>query len=249
MSGHNKWSSIKHKKAAADAAKGKVFTKVVKEITVAARMGGGDPVHNPRLRSAISAAKAASMPSANIERAIKKGTGELEGLHYEEIVYEGYGPGGVAIMVEATTDNKNRTNTEVRTAFNKLNGNLGSAGCVSYMFKHRGVFVFNKANTHEDKLMEFALEIGADDVIPDEDIIIVYTEPSKYYEIKDLFDKQTSFTYESTELTKVSETRTKVEQRDAETLAKLIDKLDDLDDVQNVYHNVELDDTFLNAMG
>src|SRR6266581_1403339 len=178
MSGHSKWSTIKHKKGAADAKRGKVFTRILKEMTVAARMGGGDPIGNPRLRAAIAEAKANNMPKDNIERAVKRGTGEIEGVTYEELTYEGYGPGGVAVMVETMTDNTNRTTPEIRHAFEKAGGNMGTQGSVRFQFDRKGYFAIEKSAVNEDRLMEVALEAGADDLqTPDPDIYEIYTTP------------------------------------------------------------------------
>ena len=184
MSGHNKWSSIKHRKGAQDAKRGKIFTKLIKEITVAARFGGGDIDANPRLRSAVAAAKTENMPKDNIERAIKKGTGELEGVSYEESSYEGYGPGGAAILVESLTDNKNRAVADIRHIFNKYGGNMGENGCVAWMFDKKGYFAVDKAAVGEDKLMEIALEAGAEDVREEDDCFEVITEPEDFEEVK-----------------------------------------------------------------
>src|SRR6056297_1178115 len=180
MSGHNKWSSIKHKKGAADAKRGKIFTKIIKEMTVAARMGGGDPETNPALRTAVNKAKSENMPKDNIERAIKKGTGELGGVDYIELTYEGYGPGGVAILIETLTDNKNRTAADIRSIFSKHNGNLGETGCVSYMFQRKGIITLDASNYTEDDVLEAALEAGAEDVSSTEDEIEVITSPDDF---------------------------------------------------------------------
>src|SRR6266403_3520598 len=189
MSGHSKWSTIKHKKAAKDARKGKLFTKFIKEITVAARMGGGDLNSNPRLRTAVLTARAQSMPNDNIERAIKKGTGELEGVTYEEIQYEGYGPGGVAIIAQVLTDNKNRTVSEIRRMFTKHGGNLGETGCVSWMFDKKGLIAIEKAQVDEDRLMSIVLEAGAEDVKDEGDIFEVVTQPEDFERVKETFDR------------------------------------------------------------
>ncbi|WP_298436650.1 YebC/PmpR family DNA-binding transcriptional regulator [Geobacter sp.] len=238
MSGHNKWSTIKHKKGAADAKRGKIFTKLIKEITVAAKLGGGDPNGNPRLRTAVDKAKAENMPKDNIERAIKKGTGELEGVNYEEIVYEGYGPGGVAVLVECMTDNRNRTVGEVRSTFTKCNGNMGETGCVSWMFDKKGLIVFAKSVDFE-KLFETALEAGAEDVTDEEEQYEVLTDPSSFIEVRTALEKA-GFKYESAEITMIPQTMVKLDGKNAENMLKLMDRMEDNDDVQNVYANFDI---------
>lgn len=238
MSGHNKWSTIKHKKGAADAKRGKVFTKIIKEITVAAKLGGGDPNGNPRLRSAVDKAKAENMPKDNIERAIKKGTGELEGVNYEEIIYEGYGPGGVAVLVECMTDNRNRTVGDVRSTFTKCNGNMGETGCVSWMFDKKGLIVVSKDADFE-KLFEVALESGAEDVADEEEQYEVLTDPSSFIEVRDALEKA-GFAHESAEITMIPQTMVKLDGKNAENMLKLMDRLEDNDDVQNVYANFDI---------
>ncbi|AJE02831.1 YebC/PmpR family DNA-binding transcriptional regulator [Geobacter pickeringii] len=238
MSGHNKWSTIKHKKGAADAKRGKIFTKIIKEITVAAKLGGGDPNGNPRLRSAVDKAKAENMPKDNIERAIKKGTGELEGVNYEEIVYEGYGPGGVAVLVECMTDNRNRTVGEVRSIFTKCNGNMGETGCVSWMFDKKGLIVFGKA-VDFDTLFETALEAGAEDVSDEEEQYEVLTDPSSFIEVRTALENA-DFKYESAEITMIPQTMVKLDGKNAENMLKLMDRMEDNDDVQNVYANFDI---------
>lgn len=238
MSGHNKWSTIRHKKGAADAKRGKVFTKIIKEITVAARIGGGDPNGNPRLRAAVDKAKAENMPKDNIERAIKKGTGELEGATYEEITYEGYGPGGVAVLVDAMTDNRNRTVSEVRSIFTKNNGNMGETGCVSWMFSKKGLIIFSK-NVDFDKLFEAAIEAGAEDVSDEEEQIEVTTDPGNFAEVRDALAKA-GFKYESADITMIPQTMVKLEGKQAESMLRLMERLEDNDDVQNVYANFDI---------
>jgi YebC/PmpR family DNA-binding regulatory protein len=238
MSGHNKWSTIKHKKGAADAKRGKIFTKIIKELTVAAKLGGGDPDGNPRLRTAIDKAKAENMPKDNVERAIKKGVGGLEGTNYEESVYEGYGPGGVAVLVEVMTDNRNRTVSDVRSIFTKCNGNMGEAGCVSWLFDKKGLILFPK-DTDFDKLFEAAIEAGADDVSEEEEQIEVTTDPSSFIEVRDALEKA-GFKYESAEITMIPQTMVKLEGKQAESMLKLMDRLEDNDDVQNVYANFDI---------
>jgi YebC/PmpR family DNA-binding regulatory protein len=248
MSGHSKWSTIKHKKAAKDAKRGKVFTKLIKEITVAARMGGsGDPNFNPRLRTAVLAAKAASMPNDNIDRAIKKGTGESDGATYEEISYEGYGPGGVAILVRALTDNRNRTVADVRGFFTKHGGNLGESGCVGWMFSKRGVLVVDRGAADEERLMEVALESGADDVGDSGDSFEVTTSPEAFEAVRDALGKA-GIAVASSEVTMVPQTTVHVTGREAQQLVKLLEALEDHDDVQNVSANADLDEDELAQM-
>ncbi|SHF40611.1 DNA-binding regulatory protein, YebC/PmpR family [Desulfacinum infernum DSM 9756] len=248
MSGHSKWSTIRHKKAAQDAKRGKIFTKLIKEITVAARMGGGDPEANPRLRAAIAAAKAENMPKENIERAIKKGTGELEGTAYEEVIYEGYGPGGVAILVEAMTDNRNRAASEVRHIFSKNGGSLGEAGCVAWMFDKHGLIVFSKEKVSEEEVMEVALEAGAEDVRDQEDQFEVVTTVADFEKVKAAFD-QRGLVYEMAEVTMVPQTTVRVEdEKTAQQLLRLMDMLEDNDDVQHAYANFDIPDEILNAV-
>jgi YebC/PmpR family DNA-binding regulatory protein len=247
MSGHSKWSTIKHKKGAADAKRGKIFTKLIKEITVAARMGGGDPDANPRLRHALNAARAQNMPKDNFERAIKKGTGELEGVNYEEIVYEGYGPGGVAVLVECMTDNRNRTIAEVRHAFGKAGGNVGTDGCVAWMFDKKGLISVSKEAADEDTLMEVALDAGAEDIKDEGDVFEVITAPADFDAVKEAVD-QAQIEYELAEITMIPQNMTKVEGKDAESMVKFMDALDDLDDVQKFYSNADIPDEVFNAM-
>jgi YebC/PmpR family DNA-binding regulatory protein len=244
MSGHSRWATIKRKKGAADAKKGKTFTKVVREITTAARMGGGDPNANPRLRAAIAVAKAERMPNDTVERAIKKGTGTLEGMQIEEFSYECYAPGGVALYIEVQTDNKNRTNSEVRTVVTKSNGNMGSAGSVAWMFHKRGRFVFDAAKYTEEEIMEAALDAGADDVAREKDVFVVVCEPKAFSAVADAFDKR-ELKYDTGELTMIAENLVKVAGADAERVLKLIERLEDLDDVQKVYANFDIDDSEL----
>lgn len=238
MSGHNKWSTIRHKKGAADAKRGKIFTKLIKEITVAAKMGGADPEGNPRLRTAIDKAKAENMPKDNIERAIKKGTGDMDGVVYEETTYEGYGPGGVAVLVEVMTDNRNRTVSDVRSIFSKCNGNMGESGCVSWLFDQKGLIVFAK-DTDFDSLFEAALEAGADDVSDEGDQIEVLTDPAGFITVREALEKA-GFKYESAEVTMIPQTMVKLEGKQAESMLKLMDRLEDNDDVQNVYANFDI---------
>ena len=244
MSGHSKWSTIKRKKGALDAKRGKIFTKLIKEITVAARMGGGDPESNPRLRAAMAGAKAENMPKDNIERAIKKGTGELEGVQYEEIVYEGYGPGGVAILIEILTDNKNRSIADVRHIFSKHGGNLGENGCVSWMFDKKGLIVFSKDSVSEDDIMDIALEAGADDITESEKEFEVTTDLSNFIQVKEAFDKA-GLSYLVAEIGMIPQNTVPLEGKDAEKMLKLMDALDDAEDVQNAYANFDISETIM----
>ena len=240
MSGHSKWSSIKHKKGAADAKRGKMFTKLIKEITVAARMGGGgDQASNPRLRSAVLAAKAENMPKENIERAIKKGTGELEGVSYEEITYEGYGPGGAAVLVESLTDNKNRTVADIRHIFSKSGGNLGENGCVAWMFNKKGYITVSKENADEEALMEIALEAGAEDVREDDGVFEIITGTNDFESVKSAIEKASIPSLEA-EITMLPQNTTNLEGKDAEKMIKLMETLEDCDDVQKVYTNADI---------
>lgn len=241
MSGHSKWSTIKRKKGAADAKRGKIFTRLIKELTVAARMGGGNPEANPRLRTAMAAAKADNMPKENIERAIKKGTGELEGVTLEEIVYEGYGPGGIAVMAEVMTDNKNRTAAEIRHVFTKNNGNLGEAGCVAWMFDKKGTIVYEKGAIDEEKLMDVVLEAGAEDISDEENSWIVMTSPKNFYSVKEAIDKIDSLPkYTLAEITMIPQNTLKVVGKEAGQILRLMEALEDSDDVQNVYANFDI---------
>ena len=248
MSGHSKWANIKRRKGAVDAKRGKIFTRLIKEITVAARLGGGDQVGNPRLRSAIAAAKTVNMPKENIERAIKKGTGELEGTVYEEITYEGYGPGGVAILVDCMTDNKNRTVGEVRPAFSKNGGNLGESGCVSYMFDKKGVLLVDKKTIDEEKLMELALESGADDVVEEETEFQVTTAPEEFAAVRERLEAQGVVFLEAS-LSMVPQNVVDVaDEGVAKRLLKLMESLEDCDDVQNVHANFDIPDEIMEKL-
>ncbi len=242
MSGHSKWSSIKHKKGAADAKRGKIFTKLIKEITVAARMGGsGDPDANPRLRTAILAAKAENMPKDNIERGIKKGTGELEGVDYEENTYEGYGPGGAAVLLESLTDNKNRAVADIRHIFAKCGGNLGENGCVSWMFDKKGYIVVERSAIDEDSLMETALDAGAEDVREDDSNYEVITAPEDFEAVKAAIDEK-EIPYLDAEVTMLPQTATSLQGKEADQMIRLMDMLDDCEDVQKVYTNADIPD-------
>jgi YebC/PmpR family DNA-binding regulatory protein len=241
MSGHSKWSSIKHKKAARDAKRGKLFTKLIKEITIAARLGGGDLNANPRLRTAVTTAKTQSMPNDNIDRAIKKGTGELGGGQLEDIVYEGYGPGGVAIMLEALTDNRNRSVAEIRFIFSRHGGNLGESGCVAWMFKKRGVITVEKSAADEDRLLEIALDAGADDVQSDSDAFQVMTSPEQFGAVRDAIEKA-GVAIANAEVTMIPENTVPVSGHVAEQVLKLVEELEDHDDVQGVSANFDISD-------
>jgi YebC/PmpR family DNA-binding regulatory protein len=245
MSGHSKWHSIRHKKGATDVKRGKIFSRINKELMVAARMGGGDPSANPRLRQAIASAKAENMPKDNIERAIKKGTGELEGVNYEEHVYEGYAPGGVALLIEVMTDNKNRAAADIRYVFNKRGGSLGEAGCVAWMFDKKGLIVFEQELVDEDEILEVALEAGADDVITTEDQYEVHTELAAFESVKQAFDDQ-ELQYTMAEITMMPQNTVKVDdEAQAAQVLKLMDAIEDADDVQKVYANFDIPDEIL----
>jgi YebC/PmpR family DNA-binding regulatory protein len=241
MSGHSKWATIKHKKGAADAKRGKVFTRLIKEITIAAKSGGGDPDGNPRLRGAILAAKAENMPADNIKRAIQRGTGELEGLSYEEITYEGYGPGGVAIIVDVLTDNKNRAVSEIRHAFSKNGGNLGAEGAVAWMFSKKGVISIDKDAASEDKLMEIVLESGAEDLNDEGETWEILCDPKDFEAVVDAL-KAAKIPTETAEVTKIASTYTKLEGSQANAMMRLLETIEDLDDTQNVYSNFDFDE-------
>ncbi|HSQ34752.1 MAG TPA: YebC/PmpR family DNA-binding transcriptional regulator [Candidatus Binatia bacterium] len=241
MSGHSKWSSIKHKKAATDAKRGKIFTRFIRELTIAARAGGGDPESNSRLRHAIDGARASNMPSDNIKKAIQRGTGELEGVNYEEFSYEGYGPGGVAILADAMTDNKNRTVSEVRHVFEKYNGNLGQQGCVSWMFTRKGVIIVPQTAIGEDELMEIVVENGGEDMVKEGTAYEITTATEDFDKVHEAL-KTRKIPVESAEISKVPSTYIKLEGRQAEQMLKLYDKLEELDDIQNVWANFDIAD-------
>jgi len=243
MSGHNKWASIKHKKGATDAKRGKLFTKIIKEITVATREGGGDADANPRLRAAILKAKTSNMPKDNIDRAIKKGTGDLEGVSYHEIAYEAYGPGGVAILIATLTDNKNRTAADVRNILTKGNGNLGETGCVSYLFHRKGVIAFDAEKYSEEKIFNTALEAGAEDVTNDGTIIEVLTAPEEF-EVVHTALQNDGLEEGNAEISMVPETMISLDEDMTRKALRLIENLDDHDDVQNVYSNLDIPDDF-----
>ncbi|HZD39115.1 MAG TPA: YebC/PmpR family DNA-binding transcriptional regulator [Terriglobales bacterium] len=244
MSGHSKWSTIKHKKAAKDAKKGRLFTRLIKEITVAARMGGGDIGANPRLRTAVAAAKAASMPNDNIDRAIKKGTGELEGVSYEEVQYEGYGPGGAAILAQVLTDNKNRTVSEIRRLFSKHGGSLGESGCVAWMFDKKGLITVEKSQIEEERLLGIVLEAGAEDVHEEEEVFEVVTQPEDFDKVKEKLEAE-NVPLVSAEVAMISKSTVTVEQKNVEPLLKLTEELEDHDDVQSVSANFDIPSEYL----
>lgn len=248
MSGHSKWANIKHRKGAVDAKRGKVFTKLIKEITVAARMGGGDPAANPRLRSAIAASKAVNMPKDNVDRAVKKGTGDLEGVNYEEILYEGYGPGGIAVLVDCLTDNRNRTVAEVRSIFSKAGGNMGESGCVAWMFDKKGSILIDHDTIDEEKLMELAIEAGAEDVADEENVFQVITAPEDFETVREALEAaELSFVEAGVSMIP----KNVVEVADAKaagSLMKLLDNLEDNDDVQNVHANYDISDEIMEAI-
>jgi YebC/PmpR family DNA-binding regulatory protein len=239
MSGHNKWSTIKHKKGAADAKRGKMFSKLIKEISIAARMGGGDLDGNPRLRTAVITARAANMPKENIDRAIKRGTGEIEGVTYEEVTYEGYGPGGVAVLVEVLTDNRNRTVAEVRHIFDKYNGNLGESGCVSWMFDKKGVVVVLAEGLTEDEVMELAVDAGAQDVKPEGRAFEITAEPSDFEAVRKAVEGK-GWKVELAEISMIPQNTVKLEGKRAEQMLKMMDALDDNDDMQKVFANFDI---------
>ncbi|MFW5800978.1 MAG: YebC/PmpR family DNA-binding transcriptional regulator [Spirochaeta sp.] len=243
MSGHSKWATIRHKKGAQDAKRGKIFSKLIKEITVAARLGGGDPDANPRLRTAINKARVENMPKDNVERAIKKGTGDLEGVDYTELIYEGYGPGGVAILVECLTDNRNRTAADVRSIFSKAGGNLGENGCVSYMFTKKGLLSYSTGNYSEDQILEPALEAGAVDVAVDGDTIEVETAPEDFDSVLETMESA-GFKHENAEIALVADTKVTLDADKTRKVLKMLDTLDDHEDVQSISSNLDIPDDF-----
>lgn len=246
MSGHSKWSTIKRKKGAADAKRGKIFTVIIKEITIAARMGGGDENANPRLRQAILKAKANNMPADNVKRAIQKGTGELPGVSYEEYTYEGYGPGGVAVFIETMTDNKNRTVADIRHLMVKYGGNLGENGSVAWMFDKKGQIRVPISAGDEDELLDIALESGADDFETDDDLYLISTDPANFIEVKETLEAK-SIPIESAEIEMVPKNLQKIEGKDAEKTLKLMEALEDHDDISQVYSNFDIDEGTINV--
>ncbi len=248
MAGHSKWANIKHRKAAVDAKRGKAFTKLIRELTVAAKERGSDPESNPRLRTAIATAKGANMPNDTIDRAIKRGTGDIEGIVYNEIFYEGYGPGGSAVYVKTLTDNRNRTVSEIRRIFTKHGGGLGENGCVAWMFDLRGRIAFPADSVDEDTLFDLVIDAGADDVRT-EDSEIVVVAPTENYETVKRAVSDAGIQYESAEVTMIPQTSVRIEGRDAEHMIRLMEALEDSDDVQNVYANFDIDEQLLEAIG
>lgn len=247
MSGHSKWSTIKHKKAATDAKRGKTFTKLIKEITVSARDGGGDPAANPRLRTAMANAKSVNMPNDNIERAIKKGTGELPGVTYDEISYEGYGMGGVAVMVDVLTDNKNRTVAEIRSIFTKSGGSVGENGCVSWMFEKKGLVTVSADAVGEDELMEIVLDAGAEDLTMSGDVYEIKTPIDKLEPVRDAIAVK-NLEIDTAQITMIPQSTVKLDEGDAKKMLRLMDALDDQDDVQKVYANFDIPDNILEKL-
>ena len=247
MSGHSKWATIKHKKAAVDARRGKVFTKLISELTSAARMGGGDADSNPRLRTAVAAAKTANMPSDTIQRAIKKGTGELPGEIYEEITYEGYGAGGIAVLVDVLTDNKNRTVAEIRHLFAKHGGNLGETGCVAWMFARKGVITLNTNQIDEDTLLELVLEAGGDDIKIEGDVYEIVTAPEAFEDVRSTLEQQ-GLTFDVAEVTMMPQNTVPVEGKQAEQVLRLMEALDDQNDVRKAHANFDISDEVMAAL-
>ena len=245
MAGHSKWANIKHKKAAQDAKKGKVFTKIIKELTIVSRDGGSDPDSNPRLRQAISLAKSANMPNDTIERAIKKGAGELDGINYEEILYEGYGPGGIAIIMNALTDNRNRTVAEIRHLMNKHGGNLGEAGSVSWMFRHEGQIIIDATSINEDTFIENVIDLEIEDLQTKQYEFTILTKPSNLFQIVDQIEKK-GYLIESSTLEYIAKSYVKIERSMVDKAITLMDCLDSHDDVQNIYSNLEFEEQVLN---
>lgn len=248
MSGHSKWATIKHKKSKLDAARGRAFSKLIREITTAARLGGGDIEANPRLRSAVEAARAINMPAENIERAIKRGTGELPGAFYEEVFYEGYAPGGVALLIRALTDNKNRTTAEVRHVFDKYGGSMGAAGCVAWQFKPKGIIVIDRTRADEDTVLSVAMEAGADDVQTDATSFTVITPVENFEAVKRQL-KAAGVEWDRAELTQIATNTVPVSEADAPKVLKLIEMLEELEEVQQVYANFDIPDEILEKLG
>jgi YebC/PmpR family DNA-binding regulatory protein len=247
MAGHSKWKNIQRRKNAQDTKRGKIFMKLAKEIFVAAKSGGGDPDTNPNLRLVVEKAKGANMPNDNIDRAIKKATGDLDGINYEEITYEGYGPGGTAIMVKLLTDNKNRAASDIRHTFSKNGGNLGENGCVAFMFQHKGLLVIDRENTDvgEDEMMLEVIEAGAEELETTDETYDIYTDADSFESVKDALSEQ-RYSFSTAEMTMIPETMTKLNEEDGIKALKLIDALEENDDVQDVYHNLEVDDYVYN---
>lgn len=247
MSGHSKWANIKHRKAAVDAKRGKVFTKLIRELTVAAKHGGGDAESNPRLRTAILAAKNQNMPNDTIDRAIKRGTGEIGGEDFQELSYEGYGPGGSAVLVRALTDNKNRTVSDIRRIFTRHGGSLGENGCVAWMFHMKGRIAFEKGKVDEDRIFEIALEAGADDVVTEESELVVITPPEAFESVKSAIEGA-GLNFENAEVTMIPQNSVKIEGKEAEHMIRLMEALEDSDDVQNVYSNFDVSEELMMSL-
>jgi YebC/PmpR family DNA-binding regulatory protein len=245
MSGHSKWHSIKHKKAATDSKRGRIFTRLIKEMTAAARNGGGDPDMNPRLRLAIATAKSSNMPAENIKRAVMRGTGELPGVSYEDVNYEGYGPGGVAIFMHVLTDNRNRTVAEIRHVLSKNGGNLGETGCVGWMFERKGYFVVEKAAADEEKLLDLALSAGADDMREDGSNFEIFTTPESFDAVRSALESAKISTT-AAEISMMPQNYVKLEGKNAQTMLKLMESLEDHEDIQNVWANFDIDESELN---
>ncbi len=248
MSGHSKWSTIKHKKGAADAKRGRIFTRLIKEITVAARMGGGDPDSNPRLRTAIASAKAENMPKENIERAVKKGTGELEGVNYEEVAYEAYGPGGVAVLVECLTDNKNRAVAELKHIMDRHGGSIGEPGCVAWIFNKKGLIVLDREGVDEESLLDLALEAGAEDVKEEGTTFEVITEPAEFEPVRKAIE-DAGLTYGMAEVSMIPQNTVELEGKQAQQMLNLMEALEEAEDVNRVYANFDIPDDVMEAMG
>lgn len=248
MAGHSKWANIKHRKAAVDAKRGKMFTKLIRELTVAAKEGGPDADSNPRLRAAINTAKGQNMPNDTIDRAIKRGSGDMEGVVYQEVFYEGYGPGGSAVYVQALTDNKNRTVAAVRSLFHKNGGNLGETGCVAWIFEMKGRITFNSESVTEDQLFDIAIDAGAEDVIEEDNDLVVITSIDNFENVKTVL-KDSGLEYDEAEVTMVPQSNVKIDGKEAERMIRLMEALEDSDDVQNVYANFDISEELLEALG
>jgi len=248
MAGHSKWANIKHRKAAVDAKRGKMFTKLIRELTVAAKEGGPEADSNPRLRAAINTAKGQNMPNDTIDRAIKRGSGDMDGVVYQEVFYEGYGPGGSAVYVQALTDNKNRTVAAVRSLFNKNGGNLGETGCVAWIFEMKGRMTFNSETVTEDQLFEIAIDAGAEDVVTEDDDLVVITNTDDFENVKTVI-KDSGLDYTEAEVTMVPQSNVKIDGKEAERMIRLMEALEDSDDVQNVYANFDISEELLEALG
>ncbi len=247
MSGHSKWANIKHRKASVDAKRGKIFTKLIRELTVAAKHGGGDLDSNPRLRTAINTAKGANMPNDTIDRAIKRGTGEIGGDDFHELSYEGYGPGGSAVLVRTLTDNKNRTVSDIRRIFTKHGGNLGENGCVAWMFDMKGRIAFEKDNVDEEQVFDLVLDAGADDVVTEDSELVVITPPEEIEAVKSVLD-EAGLKYENAEVTMIPENNVKIEGKEAEHMIRLMEALEESDDVQNVYSNFDIPEELIESL-